>query len=175
MESGMEAWSPPRTQPCTRACTQSGMDAGMETVMQSDMASASRKDRCHQGLSPVQIAILSILKGCSAVIAYWQIAQLLNTAYGLRVTEGIVRGAMDRLFPRAFLVRSRAAHGRMQGNRYAFAADPCPHIRPYSLRMESCMDSGMEAAAQSGEKTAPSIQNEIDRKNTLSIFSGSSG
>jgi hypothetical protein len=103
------------------------MDTGMGSAVQPGMESHSKKHRCMQGFSPVQIAIISVLKGCSSVIAYWQIAQWVSAAYGLKVTEGVVRGAMDRLLPRAFLVRERAANGRMQGNRYAFSTDPCPH------------------------------------------------
>lgn len=171
MESGMETWSRSRIQPCTRACMQSGMNSGMESVVRPDMEPPSRRDRCPQGFSPVQVAILSVLKSQPTVIAYWQIAQQVNAAYGLNVTEGAVRGALDRLFPRGFLVRSRAANGRMQGNRYAFATDPCSHIRPYAPGMESGMDPSMEPTAQPGENAAPSILKETDRKNALSISS----
>lgn len=135
--------------------------------MQSSMETSTRRNRCPEGFSPVQITILSVLKGYRPVIAYWQIAQRINAAYALNATEGVVRGALDRLFTRGFLVRIRAANGRMQGNRYAFSADPCPHIHPYSPGM----DSGMESVAQSGGNGIPSILKETDRNNTLSISS----
>jgi hypothetical protein len=149
------------------------MDSNMESAAQSGMETASRKGRCSQGFSLLQIAILSVLKACSSVIAYWQIAEQVRTAYGLQITEGAVRGAMDRLIPRGFLVRIRAVNGRIQGNRYVFSPFPCPHIRSYpSSRMESCMDSDMEPAMHSGENASPSILKEenSDREN-LSISS----
>jgi len=99
------------------------MDSSMESTAQSGMETASRKGRCSQGFSLLQIAILSVLKACSSVIAYWQIAEQVRTAYGLQITEGAVRGAMDRLIPRGFLVRIRAVNGRIQGNRYVVAPE----------------------------------------------------
>jgi hypothetical protein len=146
----------------------SGMDSGTE----SDADPPSRKYRCRQGFSFLQIAILSLLKASPAVLAYWQIAQQVMSAYGLQTTEGAVRGAMERMFRRGFLLRNRAASGRMQGNRYTFIADPCPHIRPCSPGMESGMESEMEPAAQSGQNAALSFLRKIDRKN-LSLFSRS--
>ena len=151
-QPGMEAWNQSWTRPCTRACKQSDTDTGMESAGQSDMEAASRKERCPQGFSLLQIAILSVLRACASVIAYWQIAQQVRTVYGLQATENAVRGAMERLNPRGFFVRIRAANGRMQGNRYVFSHFPCPHIRAYPPRMETGMDSGMEATAYSGEK-----------------------
>jgi hypothetical protein len=136
------------------------------------MEPSSRKSRCPLGFSPLQIAIISVLKGCASVIAYWQTAERVTSAYGLRATEGMTRGAMERMFKRGFLVRNRAASGRAQGNRYGFSADPCPHILPCGIAMDTGMESGMESAAQSGKNAAPSIlQEKTDRKN-LSISSG---
>ena len=150
---------------------QSGTDADTHSGMESGMEYASRNNRCPLGFSFVQIAILSVLKDCQAVLAYWRIAQYITGAYGLQVTEGAVRGAMERLFRRGFLLRSRAVAGHTKGNHYAFSPDPCRHIRPYSPSMESDTDSGMESAAHSGENTAPSILKKIERRNTLSISS----
>jgi len=139
----------------------------MESVVQSGMVPSSRKNRCLEGFSPVQISIISLLKGWPNVIAYWQIAERIISAYGLHVTEDVVRGALERLSRRGFLLRSRAANGRIQGNRYAFSADPCPYIRAYTPRMEPGVDSAMESAAQPGENATPSILRgeQIDRKN----------
>jgi hypothetical protein len=120
----------------------------------------------------LQIAVLGVLRAHQQVIAYWQIAQLIVSGYGLKTTEGAVRGTLERLFRRGFIVRRRAANGQMQGNRYAFSADPCPHIRAYAPGMESVVNLNVESAAQSGENAAPSILKEkTDRKN-LSISSG---
>jgi hypothetical protein len=142
------------------------MDSGTE----SGTDSPCRKCRCRQGFSPLQIAILSLLKASPSVIAYWQIAQQVMSAWGLQTTEGAVRGAMERMFRRGFLGRNRTTSGRMQGNRYTFLADPCPHIRPCSPGMESGMDSETKSAAQSGRNAALSSSRKIDREN-LSIFS----
>jgi hypothetical protein len=148
----------------------SGMDSAARTGMDSGADSLCRKWRCRQGFSPLQIAILSLLKASPSVIAYWLIAQQVMSAWGLQTTEGAVRGAMERMFRRGFLGRNRTASGRMQGNRYTFLADPCPHIRPCSPGMESGMDSETESAAQSGRNAALSSLRKIDREN-LSIFS----
>lgn len=89
----------------------------------------------------------------------------------LQATEGAVRGALERLGARGFLVRSRAAAGRAQGNRYAFSADPCPHIMPPDFT-ESGMEASMEPDAPSNQKgTSSFLTEETDRKN-LSVFSG---
>ena len=174
VQSDMEAWRHPRTQPCTQACTQSVTHSGAYFGMESGTEHPLREKCCPLGFSALQIAVLSILKGCQAVIAYWRIAQHVTGAYGLQVTEGAVRGAMERLFRRGFLLRSRAAVGHIKGNRYAFSADPCPHIQPYASRMESGTDSGVESAAQSGENAAPSIPKETDRNDLLSFSSTAS-
>jgi hypothetical protein len=141
--------------------------------MESGMDPLSRKSRCPQGFSALQITIISVLKGCPTVLAYWLIAQYVTGGYGQHTTEGAVRGAMERLFRRGFLLRSRAAAGHIKGNRYAFSSDPCPHIQPYSPRMDSGMESCTEPPAQSGESAAPSIlrEDQKERKN-LSISSG---
>jgi hypothetical protein len=120
----------------------------------------------------MQIAILSVLKGHSQVIAYWQIAETIASAYGLKTTEGAVRGALERMFSRGFIIRSRAANGKIQGNRYAFSSDPCPYIHPYVAKVESGKESGTDSEAQSGESSAPSILKEkTDRENLLSLSS----
>jgi hypothetical protein len=113
----------------------------------------------------MQIAILSVLKAHSQVIAYWRLPRASRPAMGLRPREGVVRGALERLFPRGFLVRSRVVRGRAQGNRYAFASEPCPHISPYCRNTESGMEPDMESVTQSGENAAPSILKEkIDKE-----------
>lgn len=73
------------------------------------------------------------------------------------------------MFTRDFLLRSRASRGRLKGNRYALAKDPCPHIPPCNFVMESAADS---AAHRSSPPAASLLSEEIDRKN-LSIFSQS--
>lgn len=184
MEAGMksavradaDAWSLPRSRsrgrPCSRACTLSGMEAGVESGTDTDTRSSVRHARCPLGFSEMQIAILSVLKARPPIIAYWQIAEKVASGYGLAATEGAVRGALERLYRRGFLIRSRAAAGKAQGNRYGFASEPCPHISPYTPIMEFGTDPDMEPVAQSGENAVRSILEEkIDRKN-LSISSG---
>lgn len=170
-ESGRQARTLPRTRPCSRACTHSGMDADTRTGTGAPTKAALRKARCPLGFSEMQIAILSLLKARPPLIAYWQIAESVTAQFGLEATEGMARGALERLFKRGFLVRSRAASGRAQGNRYAFASDPCPHITP-PVPMESGMEASMERDACSCKNPAPSFLTEkTDRKN-LSVFSG---
>jgi|GEM_PF-1471109 len=186
MESGMESAVRPSTEtrsisrsrswgrPCSRACMRSATDSDAQSGTEADARSSARRNRCPLGFSEMQIAILSVLKAHSQVIAYWQIAESVTSGYGLAATEGVVRGALERLFPRGFLVRRRAARGRAQGNRYAFASEPCPHILPYCLNTESGMEPNMESVTQSDETANPSIlQEKIEREN-LSISSGES-
>jgi hypothetical protein len=146
------------------------MEYGMEANAQSYMELPSKEGRCPRGFSNLQIAILGVLKAHQQIIAYWQIAELVATRYGQGATAGAVRGALERLYRRGFIIRARAAAGSLKGNRYAFTAEPCPHITPYAA-MELGTDSNMHSTAQSGEIAAPSILKEIDRKNTLSISS----
>ena len=156
MYSSMKADSPARTQPCSRACTHSAVRPGRNSDKETDAKSASRKSRCPLGFSEMQIAILSILKTSPPVIAYWQLAEALSV-FGLNVSEGAVRGALTRLFKYGFLVRGRAARGRMQGNRYAFTSDPCPYIIPYRDSDQSGMDSVMDSPVSYECNNSPSL------------------
>lgn len=91
----------------------------------------SRNGRCPKGLSLLQIAIISVLKGpASECIAYWQIAQIIRDHYKIETSEGAVRGALERLKPRKFLLAKRAAIGKIKGNHYIFNVDPCSYIQP---------------------------------------------
>lgn len=165
--------SQPRTEPCTRACTRSITGNGMAASMNSGMELPTRNGRCPRGFSTLQIAVLSVLKSYSQIIAYWQIAELVAARYGLATTEGAVRGALERMYRRSVLMRTRAAAGSQKGNRYAFTSDPCPHIIPYAATepsTESSTRGDVDTAAQSVPNAVPSILEEIDRKN-LSISS----
>lgn len=159
--SGAALWS--------RTCTQTGTDADTCTGTDASTKAALRKAQCPLGFSEMQIAILSLLKARLPLIAYWQIAEAITITYDIQATEGAVRGALERLGSRGFLVRSRAATGRAQGNRYAFSADPCPHIMPPDFT-ESGMEASMEPDVSSCKKVTPSFLTEkTDRKN-LSVF-----
>lgn len=166
-----QACGPARNRPCSRACTQTGMDAASHAGMELPAKTAVRKIRCPLGFSEMQIAILSLLKAQPALIAYWQIAEAIARVYGIGATEGAVRGALERLGRRGFLVRSRAAAGRAQGNRYAFSADPCPHITPPCFT-EPGMEASTEPDAASDIKPAPSLLEEKRDRRNLSVFSG---
>lgn len=130
-QSDMDIRHQPRTEPCTWACTQASTEKGAETSTVSSMVLPAREGHCPRGFSRLQVAILGVLKTHQQIIAYWQIAALVSSAYGLTATEGAVRGALERLYRRGgFLMRSRAGSGGLKGNRYAFTAEPCPGIRP---------------------------------------------
>ena len=173
--SGVALWSqsrsPARNRPCSRACMQTGTETSTRTGTEAATKTALRKARCPLGFSEMQIAILSLLKGRPPLIAYWQIAEAITLAYGIQATEGAVRGALERLGTRGFLVRSRAAAGRAQGNRYAFSADPCPHITPPRFT-EPGMEASTEPGAPSDIKPAPSLLEEKRDRRNLSVFSG---
>jgi len=148
--------------------------------MQSDMAKSVQKGmllptkvgRCACGFSGLQINILSILKARHEVISYWQIASLIQDIFDQQATEGAVRGALGRLYRQDFLIRQRASRAYLKGNRYAFNADPCRHIKPYIELVQSDMKSAKQDDTQSAANLAPSILEEIDRKKNLSISSG---
>lgn len=111
-----------------------------------------------------------------AAAAYCLLAnrEAVTRLYGIGATEGAVRGALERLDKRGFLVRSRCATGRAQGNRYAFSADPCPHISPPCFP-EPSAEPPREAAVPTAANPSPSLLKEkIDRRN-LSVFSGEQG
>ena len=166
MEKGTHSGTDLRTEPCILACSRACMVSGKEYVMEKDM---EHRRQCLQGLSTLQINILSIIKAHQEVLPYWQIAHMVGRHFGGNPTEGAVRGALERMFSRDFLLRSRASRGRLKGNRYALAKDPCPHIPSCNFVMESAADS----AAHSGRTPEASfLSEEIDRKN-LSISSQS--
>lgn len=170
MQSATEPIGPergqPRTQPCTRACTQSATENGMAANTEFGVELPARNGRCPRGFSTLQIAILGVLKAHRQTIAYWQIAELVTARFGVETTTGAVRGALERMYRRGFILRNREAIGSLKGNLYAFTADPCPHIVAYSGT-----ESNSQLNTQSGQMSAPSILEEKDRKNTLSISS----
>lgn len=159
MQSDTDSRMLPRSLACSRACMVRTMESGTDNPMEDKL-------RCMQGFSHVQINILGILKSHTEVLAYWQIAHLLEQHYGGSVTEGSVRGALERLFPREFLVRRRASRGRLKGNRYALATDPCTHIQPCNFIVGVVTESDTQSAGTA----APSILEKADRK-ILSVSS----
>lgn len=135
----------------------------------SGMELPSRHGRCPRGFSNLQIAVLSVLKAHQQVIAYWQIAELVTEHYRTTATEGAVRGALERMYRRGFLMRTRATAGSLKGNRYAFTSEPCPHIMPYPA-VQSSRPIDAHSETEKAESAAPSILEKKDRKN-LSISS----
>lgn len=173
-----QAWGPARNRPCSRACMQTGADAAAQPATETPAQTAPRKDRCPLGFSEMQIAILSLLKAQPPLIAYWQIAEAVMRLYGIAATEGAVRGALERLGKRGFFVRSRAATGRAQGNRYAFSADPCAHISPPCFPEPSAepgAETPREAAVPTAANPSPSLLKEKTDRRNLSVFSGEQG
>ena len=158
MEKGTHSGTDLRTEPCILACSRACMVSGKEYVMEKGM---EHRRQCIQGFSTLQINILSIIKAHQEVLPYWQIAQLAGRHFGGNPTEGAVRGALERMFSRDFLLRSRASRGRLKGNRYALAKDPCPHIPPCNFVMESAADS---AAHRSSPPAASLLSEEIERE-----------
>lgn len=158
-------------QPCRIACSLACMQSGMSGSAEEGMLLPTKAGRCACGFSSLQINVLSVLKARHEVISYWQIARIIQDIFDQRATEGAVRGALGRLYPQGFLIRQRASRAHLKGNRYAFNADPCRHIMPYTELMQSGVKSAKRENAHSAENGTPSILEEIDRKNTLSISS----
>lgn len=159
----------PSIQPCSRACMRKPVEREALANMKGDMELPSRHGRCPRGFSGLQIAILSMLKAHQQVIAYWQIAELVSEHYLITATEGAVRGALERMYRRGFLLRTRATAGNLKGNRYAFTSEPCPHIRPYPA-VEFISPTHDHLETEEAETAALSILEKKDRKN-LSISS----
>lgn len=129
MESGTQLGMDLRIESRTLACTLACMDSGKERSTQGPGLLPTRNGRCPLGYSRLQIGIIFVLKATSGTIAYWQIAEEVNRKIGLQVTEGAIRGAFERLFKKYdFLIRNRSTKGRLKGNTYSFASEPCPHI-----------------------------------------------
>lgn len=141
------------------------MDSGKERSTEDHDRVPTRNGRCPLGYSRLQIGIISVLKANSGTLAYWQIAKEVHNKIGLQVTEGAVRGALERLGKYEFLVRNRSTRGRLKGNTYSFASEPCPYIRVCS----KATDSRMESCAQSAQFQPPSKSREIER-DILSVF-----
>lgn len=158
-----------RIEACSHACTHKPVDFSMLGGKENNMDLPSRSGRCPRGFSTLQIAILSVLKARQQIITYWQIAELIMAHYKITTTEGAVRGALERIYRRGFLIRSRAAVGSLKGNRYAFVADPCPYIPTYSA-MESGNPPHTHSETEECEPAPLSILEKKDRKN-LSVSS----
>lgn len=165
MEFGTQLGMDLRTEPRTLACTLACMDSGKERSTEGQGLLPTRNGRCPLGYSRLQIGIISVLKARSGTLAYWQITKEVQNKIGLQVTEGAVRGALERLGKYKFLVRNRSTRGRLKGNTYSFASEPCPYIRVCS----KATDSRMESCTQSAQIQPPSKSREIERE-SLSVF-----
>ena len=159
----------PRIEPCSYACMRKPTEYGALTNTEGGMELPSRHGRCPRGFSSLQIAVLSVLKEYQQVITYWQIAELVSARYQISATEGAVRGALERMYRRGFLMRTRAAAGSLKGNRYAFTSEPCPHILPYPA-VQCSRPIHAHSEMEDAEAAATSILEKQDRKN-LSISS----
>lgn len=157
-------------QPCRFACSLTCMQSNMGESVREGMLLPTKLGRCACGFSGLQINVLSVLKARHEVISYWQIATLVQSVFDQQTTEDAVRGALTRLYRQKFLVRQRVSRAHLKGNRYAFNADPCQHIKPYTELMQSGVESGKQNDMHAAKLGLPSILEEIDRKN-LSISS----
>jgi hypothetical protein len=169
-------------QPAMQCAMQCGMQSCMHAVdsteseIQSDVQATeqpevhslpcpTRKGRCAQGFSDLQINILCIIRGYRDILAYWQVADIVMYCFGMPASEGSVRGAMARLSRRGFLVRERGSKGRIQGNCYALNREPCPLIPSWKESMQSEAQPDVHSAING---PLSSLKDKIDRKD-LSI------
>lgn len=174
MQKGAHSAMDLRGQPCRFACSLACMQSGMADNVQEGMLLPAKEGRCACGFSGLQINVLSVLKARHEVISYWQIATLVQSVFDQQTTEDAVRGALSRLYRQGFLVRQRAGRAHLKGNRYAFNADPCRLIKPYTQLRLPDMECTERNGMHSVESGPTSILEEIDRKN-LSISSEKPG
>lgn len=127
--------------PCMQPCRITAVQAGKEQAIQVPV----RPGRCPLGFSRLQIGILSLVKSNPGVLAYWQFAEILGTAWSLEITESAVRGAISRMPRHAFLLRSRARTLSHSGNLYTLSADPCSHISPLTESVRYSVQTGGHA------------------------------
>lgn len=149
-----------RIEPCSRACMRKPTERSALAYVEGGMDLPPRNGHCARGFSNLQIAILSVLKAHQQVITYWQIAELVTEHYRITASEGAVRGALERIYRRAFLMRTRATAGSLKGNRYAFTSEPCPHIRPYPV-MVSISPTHAHSETEEAETAALSILDSV--------------
>lgn len=145
-----------RTVACSLAC----MDSRTESNMDHNDYLPTRNGRCPRGYSRLQINILSVLKATAGTIAFWQIAESINANFGLNVSEGAVRGALERLSRYPFLIRNRSSIGRLKGNTYSFASEPCVNIQV----RHRCAYPRTDYSEQPGQNLQQSKSREIDRR-----------
>ena len=165
------SWNKLRSLACGYACMVSVMEFGTESNADLSMElDTEKRFRCAQGFSALQINILGIIKGHPEVLTYWLIAQLVAKQYAENTTEGAVRGALERLFSRGLLLRTRASQGRLKGNRFVLVHDLCVNIQPCNITRKCATENAMEHATQFSKISHHSIleEEEKDRKN-LSI------
>jgi hypothetical protein len=159
-----------------QSTVQSDIQSDVQTAEQPEIQSSpfpTRKGRCLQGFSDLQINILCIIKGYRDILAYWQVADIVTQCFGMPASEGSVRGAMARLSHRELVVRERGCKGRRQGNLYAINHEPCPLIPAWKECMQSAIQSAMQSEVQPDVQSVingplSSLKDKIDRKN-LSI------
>lgn len=156
---------------CKQACSELGVQVGEGGSIQLPF----RQGRCPHGLSRLQIGILSLIKSRPGVIAYWQIAKVLESHLGVEVTDSAVRGAVHRMPRHAFLLRSRARTLSHSGNLYTLRADPCPYITPLVESEQSPVQVDNQAVSCSGpslikiERETPSISQDESSSKLLAL------
>lgn len=175
----------PPDMPPTLACGLACARPDIRTDAHCDARSAIRPDVlrvpqgcfCEKGLSVLQINVLFLAhRAGTRVTPYGRIARQLIVEFGMLQQAESVRGAVNRLAARGFLRHQQARDGTIRGVRFSIITELlCPHImRP---QVNGCLADypavrhGAQADARSEYFAAPSILEEIERKNNLSIFS----
>ncbi len=168
-----------RSVACNYACMQ----------FETQSSTHSARPLCPQGLSDSHINILSIIKDNRLPMSFREISELLHTYFEIHLSEGAVRGIIERLKKNKLIASRLARFMHRRGNLYSFSHLVCEHIPSFEhftsrnqartlLNSQASSMSPMQSAqAQNGmyvhtqeEANAHlSILKEIDRKN-LSIL-----
>ncbi len=147
---------------CNFACIQEQNIEGTYIVPQ-------KTKKCPKGFSSIQVMALSIIKSYSGILSYWQLTELINTAYQQKLKETAVRGAFERLYKHEFVTREHIRKGSIQGNKYSLKSNPCPYIKKLNIVTsikDATMQPKMETFVQSVEQNnrSASVENTSIKK-----------
>jgi hypothetical protein len=155
---------------CGMACVRTGIRPDAQGDAQVEPPPIPQGAFCEYGLSALQINVLALVhKAGARITPYERLSRQLMQEFGMSQSTESVRGVANRLANRGFLRRKQAREGTIRGVRFTIVETMvCPHI----ASVQAAVRCGVRGDTRPGHFAAPSILEEIDRKNTLSVSSG---
>jgi hypothetical protein len=170
----VQAYAVPPTLACGLACAHCDARSVIRPDARAYEQGIPQGCFCEKGLSALQINVLFLAhRAGTRVTPYARIARQLASEFDMPQQAESVRGVVNRLAARGFLRHQQARDGSIRGVRFIIIPELlCPYIMRPKIDDRPDARHGAQADARPAHSVTPSILEEIERKNTLSISSG---